>query len=267
MKEPGLIFHFENEEDLEGLSAEEVGLIFLAMIEYSKTGKEPTFEDRALAFAFRPIKRRIDYDKQAYEERCRKNRENGAKGGRKPKETQKNQTVLEETQNNRMVISGGSKNPEEPKKPNTNTNTNTKSNTKSNSKDIITAPSPEKKIRLSSGQYWTITPEKIQQYKAVFPRVDVDHELDVMALTAEEQPDKRRAETRIEQFIVNWLRNADEKAAEQDKTAKEKAGAGQKKKNDFHNFKQHDYDFEAIERALYDQDFRDVKALREAGKI
>ena len=33
------------------------------------------------------------------------------------------------------------------------------------------------------------------------------------------------------------------------------------KKNDFHNFKQHDYDFDAIEKALFEQDRKDVERM------
>lgn len=34
------------------------------------------------------------------------------------------------------------------------------------------------------------------------------------------------------------------------------------KKNDFHNFKQHDYDWDAIEKALFDQDREDVERMK-----
>ena len=120
----GFIFHFENEEELEDLTIEEQGLIFIAMRAYAKDGTEPEFEDRALKIAWKPIKRRLDKDSEAYEKRCEKNRENGSRGGRpknqsvisdeeeKPKETQKNQSVFSVFE-------------EKPKKADTDTDTDT----------------------------------------------------------------------------------------------------------------------------------------------
>lgn len=122
------IFHFENIEDMEDLTLEQKGMIFEAMIGYSISGNEPNFTDPELRGAWRPIRRRLKKDMEAYEERCSRNRSNGTKGGR-PKEnhtvileTQKNPEKPKETQKNRMVIF---KNPEKPKKPDTDTDTDT----------------------------------------------------------------------------------------------------------------------------------------------
>ena len=94
MAKDSFIFHLENAEDLEDLTLEEQGMILQAMIEYSRTGKQPHFEDRALRSVWRPIFRRLKADKEAYEEKCESNRENGKKGGRPPKE--ENRTVISE---------------------------------------------------------------------------------------------------------------------------------------------------------------------------
>ena len=90
------IFHFENIEDMEDLTLEQKGMIFEAMIGYSISGNEPNFTDPELRGAWRPIRRRLKKDMEAYEERCSRNRSNGTKGGR-PKE---NHTVILETQKN-----------------------------------------------------------------------------------------------------------------------------------------------------------------------
>lgn len=80
------IFHFENIEDIEDMSLEEQGLIFRAMISFAQTGEEPEFEDKAMRAAWKPIRRRMVKDNEAYEEKCRKNRENGQRGGRPRKQ-------------------------------------------------------------------------------------------------------------------------------------------------------------------------------------
>ena len=82
----GFIFHFENIEDIEDMSLEEQGLMFRAMIGFAQTGKEPEFEDKAMRAAWKPIRRRMVKDNEAYEDRCRRNRENGQLGGRPRKQ-------------------------------------------------------------------------------------------------------------------------------------------------------------------------------------
>lgn len=128
------IFHFENIEDIEDMTLEEQGMIFQAMIRFAKDGTEPDFEDRALKAAWKPIRRRLKSDAAYYEAVCERNRENGAKGGRPSKRTEKpaedieesknpeNPAVFEENPENRTVILG---NPKKPKKPDTDTDTDT----------------------------------------------------------------------------------------------------------------------------------------------
>ena len=218
---------------------DELARFALAIIELGIDGIVPPDDDSPERVAYEIAAKQIEANARR--------RENGKKGGapagnKNAKKEGAEETTEKQPKNNLKTSKGSTE-----KKANVNVNDNLNVNDNENIKGAVSTA--EEKIRLSSGQYWTITPEKIQQYKAVFPRVDVDHEIAVMALTAEEQPDKRRAETRIEQFIVNWLRNADEKAVEQDKTTKEKAEAG-KKKNAFHNFDEHEYDFDEIDRML-----------------
>ena len=69
---------------LEQLTDAECGKLLRAMFEYEETGALPDFTG-ALAMAFSFISAQMDRDRAAYEEKCRKNAENGAKGGRPPK--------------------------------------------------------------------------------------------------------------------------------------------------------------------------------------
>jgi len=79
MAKDSFIFHLENAEDLEDLTLEEQGMILNAMIRYSQTGEEPKFTDRAMRSVWRPIFRRLKADKEAYEDKCRKNKESAEK--------------------------------------------------------------------------------------------------------------------------------------------------------------------------------------------
>jgi hypothetical protein len=100
-------------QTLAPFSDEERGRIMTAMLIYSTTGESPAFDGNE-RFIWPTIQAQIDRDAAAYQEKCEKNRANGAKGGRPPK----NQMVIPETE--RFL--------EKPKKANTKTNRNTKSN-------------------------------------------------------------------------------------------------------------------------------------------
>lgn len=64
------------------LSDQELGRLFRALMEYSESGTAPDLTGReSIAFDF--IADEIDRDKSAYAETCRKNAENGAKGGKR----------------------------------------------------------------------------------------------------------------------------------------------------------------------------------------
>ena len=65
------------------LNAEQFGRLMFALFEFGQ-GEDPEVgDDIALAFAFMSLQQKLDREK--YEEKCRKNRENGKKGGRPPK--------------------------------------------------------------------------------------------------------------------------------------------------------------------------------------
>lgn len=107
----------------------ERGRIMTAMLTYSVTGEIPAFEGNE-RYIWPTIQAQIDRDASAYQEKCAKNRANGAKGGRPPK----NQMDIEKTE----------RFSEKPKKANTNTKTNTNRNTKSNDIEADKPPARHK---------------------------------------------------------------------------------------------------------------------------
>ena len=79
-------------ESLAPFSDEEIGRMVRAMLIYTATGETPLFDGNE-RFIWPTIKAQIDRDEAAYQERCEKNRANGAKGGRP-----KNQSVITKTE-------------------------------------------------------------------------------------------------------------------------------------------------------------------------
>ena len=86
---------------IEPLDNEEKGILFQGILDYVN-GIEPKLCG-ALKSIFIPIQEKIDDNEEKYQAICKKNKENGAKGGRPKKEkaeTQKNPTVNFEEKNN-----------------------------------------------------------------------------------------------------------------------------------------------------------------------
>lgn len=71
-------------EHLKLLTDEECGKLWLAMFKYEEAKTIPEFSG-ALQMAFSFIRSQMDRDRESYEEKCRKNALNGAKGGRPSK--------------------------------------------------------------------------------------------------------------------------------------------------------------------------------------
>ena len=86
MTKKSFLVYFDWEAPIQELSNEELGELFRAMFNYAKHGELIDFEHRSLKLVFGFIKSAIDRDKDAYEERCRKNAENASKGGKKKAE-------------------------------------------------------------------------------------------------------------------------------------------------------------------------------------
>ena len=127
----------------------ERGRIMMAMLTYSSTGETPDFEGNE-RFIWPTIQAQIDRDVAAYQEKCAKNRANGAKGGR----PSKIQTVIPETE----------RFSEKPKKPKTKTSTNTK--TKSSD---IEADKPPSRHKYGSYNNVLFTDEEYAKLQAEFP--------------------------------------------------------------------------------------------------
>lgn len=96
----GFILQCKYKERFARWGAEKGYAILMAIFEYEETGSI-TLPD-SYYDAFEPIKEDLDAKRKAYEERCRQNAENGAKGGR-PKKTEQNPQKPTETEKSKRL--------------------------------------------------------------------------------------------------------------------------------------------------------------------
>lgn len=115
-------------ESLSPFTDEECGRLIRAMLNYAATGEMPLFEGNE-RFIWPSLQAQIDRDIETYQAKCARNKANGSKGGRPPK----NQTVIPETE--RFF--------EKPKKP----------KEKEKEKESIGADKPPKPTRHKYGEY------------------------------------------------------------------------------------------------------------------
>ena len=69
-------------EQLEFLDNEQIGELMLAIFRYERYGVEPSDFSDVLKIFFSFVKATLDRDREAYEQRCRKNSQRGKMGGR-----------------------------------------------------------------------------------------------------------------------------------------------------------------------------------------
>lgn len=82
MDKKSFILFCDYEDLLADLSDADLGLLLRGIFAYTGRGEEPIFESGELKMAFRFIRRRLDADRKAYQEKCEKRRQAGAKGGK-----------------------------------------------------------------------------------------------------------------------------------------------------------------------------------------
>ena len=88
IKIPGVYLYTTYREQLLLLSAEERGILVMAMLDYIEFGEYPQDLSPVLKMAFSFIKSTIDRDITVYVNKVAANRVNGMRGGRPPKNSQ-----------------------------------------------------------------------------------------------------------------------------------------------------------------------------------
>lgn len=95
-----VLFYTDWAKPLKNLPLEDVGRLFLAILEYTKTGKEPSFENSAASMAWDFMRLRLDDNIEKWAEIREKRREAGSVGG---KRRQANANFAKQNQANQAV--------------------------------------------------------------------------------------------------------------------------------------------------------------------
>ncbi|MBE6876856.1 MAG: hypothetical protein E7496_09100 [Ruminococcus sp.] len=84
-KKKSFIIYTDRETQVNMLTDEQAGKLFKQLFVYIRSGEAPAFEDGMLSMAFSVFQAQLDANSEKYAEMCRRNAENGAKGGRPKK--------------------------------------------------------------------------------------------------------------------------------------------------------------------------------------
>lgn len=93
-------------------------------------------------------------------------------------------------------------------------------------------------VFLNDGSEWTCPLEDYEEYKRLYPGVDIDTAFREMRAWSKSNPTKRKTKRGIKRFVNGWL------SREQDKPKIQKSDS--KPKNSFANFEQRNTDYDAL---------------------
>lgn len=269
------IVHLDNLAGFEILTNEEKGLLFTAMVEYARDGTEPTLQDRALLVIWLNLKRRMDFDFEAYS--TKKEQSRTAANLRWQKTAMQNDADACGRINSNAEACGRIK--RNANDANTNTNTNTKS--KSNNNYICGADAPSAVVDKSDSTHDVEDESDKVPYKEIIDYLN--QKLGTHYLP--KSKDSRKAiharwaegyrledfKTVIDNMIERWGKDA--KMADYlrpitlfspkfESYLNLKPVAEAKPANQFHNFEQRDeIDFDALEAQLDSQLARDLGGM------
>ena len=197
----GFLLYADWEEQVGLLTDEDAGKLFKALFAYERTresGELPPVA--AMAFAF--MRKELDRNRKAYEEKCQKLRQNGAQGGRprreeeeeKPKPTPKNQKKPNGFLENHL---GGD----------TDTVTDTVTDT-----DTLPPKSPQGDESAAFGEFWRLYPKKSGQrdaraaWEELAPGKNTQSQILEALRRAKASPQWREENGRYIPKAAKWLR-------------------------------------------------------------
>ena len=100
MDKNSFLIYLDYEEHFNLLTDEQIGQLIRAIIKYEKSGEMPEL-DGMLKMAFSFIKTQLDRDREKYNKKCEKNKENGRRGGR-PRKEEKQEDISENKKTERF---------------------------------------------------------------------------------------------------------------------------------------------------------------------
>ena len=225
-KNESIVFYKSFYEATAKLEAEEYKAVMMALFGYAFEGKEPKESDLSGVAAgfFTLMKPQVDANERKRENGA-KGAEHGKKGGRpkNPKETPN--TGNENPKETPSKPLRGFEDAEE-KTPNVNVNTNANANVNANAnangnenakgeckakqKDCV----PIVPIILSDGTAWTPTSNELESYRARYPCLIPEVELEYIANYMQRVPEARVPRSNIRAYVNSWMRNENKDIAE-----------------------------------------------------
>lgn len=212
IKKPSFLVYYDNEVIILRLRDDEAGRLFKSLFPYGRDEIKPDFDKSpALAMAFDILSMAIDRDKEKYQNTCEQNRENGRKGGR-PKKNRTDKAETEKTE--RLFLK-----PKKADKDKDKDKDRDKDRDKDKDRDSIYSSEPETppseppliSLPLNDKSFHDVFCEDVDNWKELYPAVDIVQELRKMKGWLNSNPTKRKTRRGINRFINSWL------AREQDK--------------------------------------------------
>lgn len=220
------------------LPDDEAGQLFKAIAKYHDGDKDYSLENVTLNSIFEMMKRTFANDAAKYEEVCRKRSAAGKKGGRPPGKKD------------------GDTKQDKPKE----TNSFYKKANKADIdmdidmdmdmdidmvKDCSTLPNVPALI-LNDGSEWRPGMDDYNEWVKLYSAVDVKKEFGRMRQWLLSNPANRKTKRGIRRFVTTWL----DKEQNRRHSNNGSGGSGQRPRNPFNNFEQHNYDFDVLEKEL-----------------
>lgn len=198
-------------EQTSALADDEKGRLFIAILEYARSGAVIEMPGRE-SLLFPVFKTQVDREIEFNEKQA----QNGAKGGRPPK----NKTQVESGLSSKTQTKN--QNPNAKSKPKLTQNNPTKANKEEEEKEEDkekekeederedsaepeTVSPPVISLPLNDGTFFAVSSEQCQEWAGLYPAVDVIQQLRGMLGWLDANPRKRKTSSGIRPFIVRWL--------------------------------------------------------------
>lgn len=214
MEKRTFLMYSEWQPLLEGMSDEQAGQLFKKIYTY-QTGKEYEIQDALILGVFNMIKAKFDADRKLYDEKCEKNRANGAKGGRPKKQEKPKETERKPKETERLEEKPKAKK-EEPKK---------------------NQYGEYQNVKLTEDEYKRLN-EKFGEGKTAEAIKILDTYIESLAPAKKKEYLKKNHNL----CMQNWVYGEVDKRKGQAKPVQ--------RNNSFNNFQQRGYDFTALEKRL-----------------
>ena len=210
-----MTFYFEWIDELSKLEKTEAFDMVCDLAEYSKSGIRKVYEDRALEFLFSMMARQIDRDKEKYQSKCSRN---SANANKRWNDKQTDANACDRTVSHKSHANDAYKDEYEyeDEEEDEDKNKNIKPIAQSNSENssLQAKETPIITLTLNDNSEYEVVEHQAQQWKELYPDVDIMQELRNMKGWSIANPNKRKTRRGICKFINTWLTKAQKEKTE-----------------------------------------------------